>query len=50
MNLGKKIRRMRQVRGLTAVTLAKHVRVTPGQTPLDLVVKSQLVDIADPIL
>ena len=30
MNLGKKIRRMRQVRGLTVVTLAKHARVTPG--------------------
>jgi transcriptional regulator with XRE-family HTH domain len=30
MNLGKKIRRMRQVRGLTAVALAKHARVTPG--------------------
>ena len=30
MNLGKKIRRMRQVRGLTTVALAKHARVTPG--------------------
>ena len=30
MNLGKKIRRMRQVRGLTAVALAKYARVTPG--------------------
>src|SRR5215510_13907214 len=30
MNLGKKIRRLRQVRGLTAVALAKHARVTPG--------------------
>src|SRR5262249_26663554 len=30
MNLGKKIRRMRQVRGLTSVALAKHARVTPG--------------------
>src|SRR5215831_7681789 len=30
MNLGTKIRRMRQVRGLTAVALAKYARVTPG--------------------
>ncbi len=30
MNLGKKIRRIRQVRGLSAVALAKHARVTPG--------------------
>ena len=30
MNLGQKIRRMRQVRGLTAVALAKHARVTSG--------------------
>src|SRR5215467_1903346 len=30
MNLGKKIRRMRQVWGLTAIALAKHARVTPG--------------------
>jgi transcriptional regulator with XRE-family HTH domain len=30
MNLGKKIRRMRQVRGLTTVALAKYARVTPG--------------------
>ena len=30
MNLGQKIRHMRQVRGLTAVALAKHARVTPG--------------------
>jgi transcriptional regulator with XRE-family HTH domain len=30
MNLGTKIRRMRQVRGLTAVALAKRARVTTG--------------------
>jgi transcriptional regulator with XRE-family HTH domain len=30
MNLGKKIRYMRQMRGLTAVALAKYARVTPG--------------------
>jgi len=30
MNLGQKIRHMRQVRGLTAVALAKHARVTSG--------------------
>ena len=30
MNLGTKIRRMRQVRGLTVVALAKYARVTPG--------------------
>src|SRR5215468_3538578 len=30
MNLETKLRRMRQVRGLTAVALAKHARVTPG--------------------
>ena len=30
MNLGKKLRRIRQVRGLSAVALAKHARVTPG--------------------
>ena len=30
MNLGNKLRRMRQVRGLTAVALAKHARVTTG--------------------
>jgi len=30
MNLGKKIRRMRQARGLTAVELAKRARVTTG--------------------
>src|SRR6266498_4534143 len=30
MNLGKKIRRMRQARGLTAVELAKRSRVTTG--------------------
>ena len=30
MNLGQKIRQMRQVRGLTAVALAKYARVTPG--------------------
>src|SRR5437764_13351932 len=30
MNLGQKIRRMREVRGLTAVALAKQARVTPG--------------------
>ncbi len=30
MNLGQKIRHMRQVRGLTAVALAKYARVTPG--------------------
>jgi len=30
MNLGKKIRRMRQTRGVTAVELAKRSRVTPG--------------------
>src|SRR5262245_49590155 len=30
MNLGKKIRHMRQMRGLTAVALAKYARVTPG--------------------
>jgi transcriptional regulator with XRE-family HTH domain len=30
MHLGKKIRRMRQVRGLTAVALAKYAKVTPG--------------------
>ena len=30
MNLGKKIRHIRQVRGLSVVALAKHARVTPG--------------------
>src|SRR6266852_3081430 len=30
MNLGKKLRRMRQARGLTGVELAKRSRVTPG--------------------
>jgi transcriptional regulator with XRE-family HTH domain len=30
MNLGKKLRRMRQARGLTAVELAKRARVTTG--------------------
>jgi len=30
MNLGQKIRHLRQVRGLTAVALAKHARVTTG--------------------
>ena len=30
MNLGTKIRRMRQVRGLTVVALATYARVTPG--------------------
>ena len=30
MNLGQKIRHMRQVRGLTAVALAKHACVTTG--------------------
>ena len=30
MNLGKKLRRIRQVRGLSVVALAKHARVTPG--------------------
>ena len=30
MNLGQKMRHMRQVRGLTAVALAKQARVTPG--------------------
>ena len=30
MNLGQKLRHMRQVRGLTAVALAKYARVTPG--------------------
>ena len=30
MNLGKKLRRMRQARGLTAVELAQRARVTTG--------------------
>jgi len=30
MNLGKKLRRMRQARGLTAVELAKRAKVTTG--------------------
>src|SRR5215470_12849810 len=30
MNLGNKLRHMRQVRGVTAVELAKRARVTPG--------------------
>src|SRR5262249_28728189 len=30
MNLGNKLRRIRQVRGLSVVALAKHARVTPG--------------------
>ena len=30
MNLGNKLRRMRQARGLTAVELAKRARVTTG--------------------
>ena len=30
MHLGKKLRRMRQARGLTAVELAKRARVTTG--------------------
>src|SRR5215831_13791577 len=30
MNLGHKMRQMRQMRGLTAVALAKQARVTPG--------------------
>ena len=30
MHLGKKMRRMSQVRGLTAIALAQYARVTPG--------------------
>ena len=30
MNLGKKLRRMRQARGLTAIELAQRARVTTG--------------------
>ena len=30
MHLGKRLQRMRQVRGLTSVELARRARVTPG--------------------